>query len=445
MTSVMGVRALQLHRALLCLGLLALLAAPEPCPAQVRALTLAQMQRLIKIHAPDDLVAREVMTRGLTFVPDSALIERLVTEGAGKATLDALKERIPRANLQIQTQQGSHVTVDSSDMGPVGPEGHIILVGILAGKHTVTVRHDGYTSKTVQISLAANETRNLPLSLDWAGGYLTIKVSRPGATITVSGLGTYHNAITALAVQPGQYQVAVTQDGMKAESRTLEVVAGQQANLEFSLSPDPDYVQNGLREATRHLDGGDPRGAMQIAQRLLATHPADGAIEAFEARLYLQSQDYGSFYHRATQALLDHGTLRFVLFHEHIGLAGDDMHRALLTLTSDSLSYDAMAAPCKYQSLNVPLDGIRNVQTTGSSGGFFETHHLMQGTFLLHLVIKDPDNPKAKHPIQLSFAAPESRLVNYNNEQYISSPIGSKQELDAIAGIIQKAAQRNGN
>ncbi len=440
-----GVPTLQFQKSLLCLALLAFLAVTEPCPAQTHPLTLAQVQRLIKIHAPDELVAREVTTRGLTFAPDSALIERLASEGAGKATVTALKERIPRANLDIRAQQGSQITVDSSDMGAVGPEGYIVLSGILAGKHTVTVQQSGYSPKTVQLTLAANETKQLPVTLDWAGGYLTVKVNQPGATITVSGLGTYHNAITALPVQPGQYQVAVTQDGMKSESRTLELVAGQRASLEFSLSPDPNYVQNGLNEATHHLDGGDPQGAIQIAQRLLATHPANGAIEAFEARVYLQSHDYGSFHKRATQALLDHGTLRFVLFHEHIGLTGDDMHRALLTLTSNALNYDALAAPCKYQSLNILLNEIRNVQITDNSGGFFEVHHLMKGTFLLHLVVKDPENPKAKHPIQLSFATPESRLVNYSNGQYIYSPAGSKQELDAIAGIIQETAQRGGN
>ncbi len=424
-----------IHEALLCLGLLAFLAVPPPSAAQAHPLTLAQMQRLIKIHAPDDLVAREITTRGLSFVPDSALIERLATEGAGKATVAALKERIPRANLEIQAHQGSHIIVDSSDMGVVGPEGHIVLSGVLSGQHTVTVKQRGYTTKTVQVTLAANETRQLPVTLDWAGGYLTIKVSRPGATITIPGLGTYYNAITELPVQPGQYQVAVTQDGMKAQSRALEVASGQRANLEFSLSPDPDYVQNGLVTANLDLDAGNVTGAIQLAQGLLKFAPSNSGIEALLSEAYFQSYDDFAAEQHAAKSLAAGGKLTFKVFHQHQSFHGTQLHPAILTLTSSAVGYQPLTSDCKYQSFFEPLNDIHRVRAIDPLGP------AGSATSLLELMVRDPERLSNKHSVRLVFAMPGSRVMDQGSMDYVYSPGMCARQVSAMVMIFQAAAK----
>ncbi len=60
-------------------------------------LTLSQIERLLEIKVEDEVIAREVRTRGLAFKLDASTLERLQARGAGELTRQALLQQEERA------------------------------------------------------------------------------------------------------------------------------------------------------------------------------------------------------------------------------------------------------------------------------------------------------------------------------------------------------------
>lgn len=413
--------------------------------AQSRAVSLAQIEKLVAIHAPDDLVAREIRTHGLSFTPSMKIVRQIEGSGAGKATVAALLERVPKATLEIQAPTGSRITVDAKDMGAIGAERRMVLVGVAADEHRISVKLDGYEPQDLTVALAANEYKRLPVELKWAGGYLTVKVTPPGAAIDVPGLGQYRDGISNVPCPLGDYEADVTLVGMKTQVQRFHVVAGQHVDLDVILAPDPEFVRNGLLEARQRMDRGDTRGAIQLAQRLLAVRLGDSSTEAFLAEAYFATRDYGDFRTYAIQAVDGGGKVTFALYHEHVGLSGDEMHPAVLTLSSKAIAYDPDASTCKYRAFTAPISDIQKVEVSNQpQSGMFVVHHIAPGTYLMHLEIRDPEKPSGKRPASFSFAVRESRILNERGATILSSPPSSQQELSAIAEVIQSAIRARG-
>ena len=109
---------------------------PKP---QGRGLSFTQIEKLVKIHAPDDVVAQEVRSRGLDFTPTQTTLDKLQQLGAGQATLAALRERMPVGTLEIQAPPASKVAVDGTDRGPTDTQGRLVLSSLPAGPHRLVV------------------------------------------------------------------------------------------------------------------------------------------------------------------------------------------------------------------------------------------------------------------------------------------------------------------
>jgi DNA-binding beta-propeller fold protein YncE len=63
-------------------------------------LTLAQLRQLISIGAPDAAIAHEIQSRGLQFTPTAETVDDLLRRGAGKATVAAIRERMPTGKVE---------------------------------------------------------------------------------------------------------------------------------------------------------------------------------------------------------------------------------------------------------------------------------------------------------------------------------------------------------
>lgn len=70
-------------------------------------------------------------------------------------------------------------------------------------------------------------------------GYLTVRVSPPGAIIDVAGLTQLSGELLEYPCPPGTYTITVSARGMKTETRTLTVQAGEHVPLTFNLSAEP--------------------------------------------------------------------------------------------------------------------------------------------------------------------------------------------------------------
>lgn len=58
-------------------------------------LTLSQIEKLIQIKTSDSIIATEIRNRGVDFIPNRAILERLRQIGAGPQTISALREIMP--------------------------------------------------------------------------------------------------------------------------------------------------------------------------------------------------------------------------------------------------------------------------------------------------------------------------------------------------------------
>lgn len=259
-----------LNKLALVACLLCVVVWPTKVAAQGAPLSLVQIEKLVEIHSPDDLIAQEVRSQGLTFTPTQKTLTELQKRNAGQATLTAIHERIPVGTLEIDGPPGSQIVLDGMAEGVTDSQGRLVLSNIAAGTHVLSVQKTGYNAGEFKIVLAAKEYKRFPAKLEWSGGYLTVEVSPTGATIDISSLGQYKNSVSDLQCPPGKYDLTVMLSGMKAETRSVVVGSGQHASVEVHLAPDPQYVANQLADAKLRLAHGDAQGAIQISNNLLA-------------------------------------------------------------------------------------------------------------------------------------------------------------------------------
>lgn len=416
--------------------LLGVLLRPVIVPAQGTPLSLAQVEKLVEIHSPDDLIAEEIKARGLNYAPDQKTLDELQRRGAGQATLSAVRERIPIGTLEIQAPPGSQIVVDGTDQGVTDAQGRLVLSDLPAGAHRLSVRNAGYKTGEFSIILAAKEYKHFPVNLDWAGGYLTVRADPAGATIDIPGLGHYKDSISDLQCPPGTYDLTVSRAGVKPESRSVVVAAGQHAAVEIHLVLDPQSVQNQLLDAKQRLADGDPHGAIQVSNDLLVLEPDNPDADSVLAGAYLQVHDLIHFQSMAENAIRNGGTIVLNLVHEHLGLSGDSFHPASLTLTEKTIAYDPMGAMCKYHAFTVPISNVELSEVTDKSGsGFMVVRHLAPGTFLLHLEISEPG--KSGKRMTFYFATSDSQIVSQNGVGFLASPSNSPEVLDSFAELIK--------
>jgi hypothetical protein len=403
--------------------------------AQGNRLTLAQVKKLIQIHAPDAVVAKEIGSRGIDFLPTSQTLDQLEKSGAGQAALAALRDFMPYGILEVQSAPGSQIAIDGIDRGLADAQGHLILPRIPAGTHRLSVRKVDYQASELDFILAAKEYKRVPMQLGWAGGFLTVRTDPLGAAIEIAGIGKYAYGVSDIQCRPGTYDIAATLKGMKSPTQSVVVAAGQHATVEIHLTPDPDYVRNMLADVRRHLARGNARLAVQISNDLLSIEPNNADVMNLLVTAYLRAKDFQNFQDAILKVLRTGGKVQFDLAHEHLDLSGEAIHPAVLTLTATSIAYET-TAPCKYRRIETALANIGVVEVTDKNrSGMIVVRHLTPGTFLLHLELRDPAKPKSK--ITLYFAIPESTIESQSGVDFLASAGDSSQILNAVASAIR--------
>ncbi|HTT22208.1 MAG TPA: hypothetical protein VMG82_24990 [Candidatus Sulfotelmatobacter sp.] len=404
--------------------------------AQTRRLSLPQVEKLVEIHTPDNIVAQEIRSRGLDFSPTPKILDQLRQLGAGQAILAIVREQIPVGTLEIQGPPGSQVSIDSISQGPTDARGVLIVANLPAGNHHLSLREDGYRPGDFDISLAAKEYKRFPVQLDWAGGYLTVRSYAAGSTIQIAGLGEYKDGVYDLKCLPGTYSISLMLPGMISQSQTVVVAAGQHATVDVHLAPDPQYFQSRLKDAEVLLASGSPQSAIQIANTLLTLQPANSEARSMLASAYFRAKDLQHFQIGASEAIRDGGSVALDLTHEHLSMSGEAIHAAKLTITAKSIAYDPGDSGCKYPAFTTPLSSIQLVDVTNrTTSGMFVIRHLTPGTFLLHLEIRDPS--KSGKTLTFYFATADSHIEQQNDATYLASPADSSQVLGAAAAFIR--------
>lgn len=337
-------------------------------------------------------------------------------------------------NLAIQTSPGAEVSVDGLEQGAADTQGHLAVDNLPAGTHRVSIHKSGYNESEMNVDLAAAETKKLLGVLTWAGGYLSVHAQPPGTVINIEGVEEFSGDWSDNPCPAGAYTITASHTGMKTERRIVNIRPGEHATVRFSLSPDITYAVNVPNTGTVRTP---PTVSQPLSSRLSTLVPP-----SLVSSLNQQSQSVAEFQTAAADVLRERGSVVIELMHEHSGLSGDSIHPATLTLTPSTITYDPGGWSCKYSRFSAPLGDIEAAEVSNkvAEGKVIGVvvRHLMPGTYLLHLEVRDPAKSNAR--VKLYMAIADSHLVkNGNNVNYLASQQDSAEALGAVVNVIHQA------
>jgi hypothetical protein len=367
------------------------------------------------------------------------------TENA--ALRDPIELPISVATLDVEAKPASRVVIDGKDRGATDIEGHLVLPDLAAGAHSISVVKAGYGPVEQKVVLAASEYKRLPVELNWMGGYLTVTASPTAAAIEIQGLGTFNGNVSNLPCPPGTYAVSITREGMKGETRSITVQAGQHTNLAVSLTPvGPDEHAELLR-AEAFLAGGDTPRARSIAYGVLKSSPNNSEALGMIPQTYWKEGNYREFIETAIDAVQRGSAVTVTLMHDD-NRGGRYLHPVALTLSSAGITYDPQGwtgTSCTLPKGTVQVQGaqIQKKLYRDVRGGNFEEVFL-QMTF----------NPVGSAgPRSLSLWTLGSRVTARQvirgrfvgmvlNSSLVESPGSSVQAFDSLLTVVHAVPER---
>ena len=153
---------------------------------------------------------------------------------------------------------GANVYIDGIYHGLTPTQtGSFLSQDVIAGKHIVSVMLDGYVTYSTTVVLDLGERKDVVANLnqDRPDGSIQVRTSPDGATVTLDGTNSRTSPVTFANVDVGTHTVVATRDGYYSVSRTVQVTAGQTAQLDLDLTPiGPSYGSAWIRSAPSGAD-----------------------------------------------------------------------------------------------------------------------------------------------------------------------------------------------
>ena len=360
---------------LFCVFCLVGVAALQPGYAQKNNLSYAQVEHLVKLHAPDDLVASQILSRGISFSVSDKTLDDLKSAGAGPETVAALRERVRVGTLEVQTVPGSKVLLDGKEVGIAGPGGFLAVADVSEGNHELAADREGYKESNLQFSLAKDETKRISLPLEWLGGFLSVKVRPDSAKIAISGPKSFEGSSAEVQCPPGSYTATVSLEGYTLQTRSFQVATGEHHSETFELTVDPAVLLRKLDDAKSKLEAGDSAGAEQLADMVLDQSPdnSDAAVIVSEAAFQLG--DLNRFVEAGARAIRGGKQVTVRAMHAHTVLAMW-IHPVDITISESGISVvsNSPDSRCKIPP-SVGFDLIESAQVVRDpQRGFIELH-----------------------------------------------------------------------
>jgi hypothetical protein len=355
------------------LVLLTILLAAAQLTGQKAKLSSMQLEHLIQIQAPDDLIATQVRTRGVSFAVTSKIIEGFSHKGAGPNTLSALRALDQSTLLEIRSEAGATVSIDGKGAGATGSDGILKIGDLSPGAHSLVLAKDGFHDNRQPITLGPRETRQVSIPLEWAGGLLSINLVPATAEISITGPITFSNAVRNARCPAGSYTASAHREGFVSQTRTFTVAAGEDHHEAFQLAADPAILNKALEDAQKALTAGDLDAATRLSRQAVELDQHSGEGNAILAAATFLRGDLNDFSLHAQQALQAGSSVTVSLMHLH-NFPKRTIHRIEMTVSRAGVKFD-MSAPsrCKLpQSLNYQqISQISVLQNQGLSSLHF--------------------------------------------------------------------------
>lgn len=187
----------------------------------------------------------------------------------------AMLETARTTSLEVFVANGpAEVYVDSKARGVVCKAAPSCSAPELPGKYKVIVERPGCLPWTTSVTVAAGATTRIPVTLVEKPSLLTVRVTQPGAHITVDDTD-YAAPVT---VPPGPHHIVVALAGHVDERREAAAHDGAAIDLDISLTPRvPVHIEP--PGATLTLDGKP----VVLQDGALAMPPGDHVLIAHAA------------------------------------------------------------------------------------------------------------------------------------------------------------------
>ena len=397
-----------------------------------RRLTLDQIRKLIGIHSPDSLIAKEIQSRGIAGDYTRRDVDAMREKGAGPETVAAMLRAVPVGTVVVRTTVNAAVKLDDTQPVLAGADGTVRFVNTEPGKHRLNIQKQYFTSISKEVPVKGGETLSVDAMLEWAVGFLNATADVSNAQIQPSGFPAQTGPVSHMAVPIGGLVVVATAPLRKTVSQIVMIAPGKEASVSFSLPIDEaaiiaveTQIHAAFRERSYHV-------VVQEAGSYLQTGSHDKDVLTELAISYFEMSDYTSFQNAAQLALSAGGTLRFELMHHHLamgGFGGGTLHRAELQVSAANLGYKPLD-DCNLPEFQVPTSDVhmgRRQQALLDKGRRIP---------VVDLDVPQPGNPKKQ--TNLNFSAgqlPEGVRIRKMHSAVAFREDNSK--VDAVRQFLQ--------
>jgi|GEM_PF-3774017 len=361
---------------------------PESAAKPKPGLSLAQIERLLSIGSPDEMVADLIKERGVAADIDREILGQLQGKGAGNRTIQALKQYLPKAAVVITGPAGAEVLINWNAAGNLDQTGAFTKTGLEPAHYTLEVRQDRYLPWKMETDLAGGKTSSFTAKLTPAFGQLTLKSLVAGARVTVDNHTVNVVAGTPLELSVGTHRVTILARLYSPYEETVSIAGGETSEIDPHLTP--DQAQLNIIRARAVQSSSTPRFQRQVNARAIRTNTTPNTYQSGNQAAILSALDAATIYLEffpkdpavlgsyatalytmnrmdqfaaaATRALAAGGTLSFAVRHPH-GDAGKiaqsssatAAHPATLTIQSDRIGYSSsFAFKCPVRTVSRP-------------------------------------------------------------------------------------------
>jgi hypothetical protein len=334
--------------------------------AATKALTVGQVEALIRQGTPDSSIGQQLRSRGLASPVDRPLIDRLTKLGAGPETRAALDHLLPKVRLAIRTAPGADVALDGIPVATVGTGGEIVLA-VEPGNYQLLVTKKDHTSVARTVRLVLNQPQTVEAPLAWSVGYLTLDAGFPEAQIAIAGSGRYARRVERLPLSVGPHEIRVTAPMRVAFSTVVVIEGGRIHEVPVTLEIDRAALKPLSDEILRDYSKSDYGMASLRGQVYVQRGGADPEILRVLALSLFQSKLFAKFPDLAAKALAAGVELTFHVTHFHNAFTLRGGHAAELGISAIMIRYTPLAK-CNLGSLAVPAAQVQcTLRSTGDS------------------------------------------------------------------------------
>jgi|SRR5579871_76145 len=398
-----------------------------------RRLTLDQISKLVAIQTPDQIVAQEIQSRGISNDYGRRDVDALRQQGAGSETVAALLRFLPSAGLTVRTEPGSAVKLDGTSSLVTGSDGTVTFPALDPGSHQIAIEKQYFRPISRSVVIKARENASIDVSLEWAVGFLSVSTNVSDAQIRVGDGPPQPGRVSRMAIPTGQTIVAATAPLRKPLAQTVSIEPGKETAISLSLAVDDVALNAMANQIHESFRSRSYPVVIQQAERYFQNGGTDREIRGELAVSYLERGNYMDFRDMARQALSAGGTLQFEVVHHHLGLAGGTLHRAELRLSAETIGFKPLDR-CNLAEFQTPLRETRL--------GKRELAILAQGRSVpvIDLSLPEPSNPKKQVNVNLSAGRiPEgSSAAKLNNSILFHEDPG---KVGAIRQLLQTMLQ----